>query len=129
VTNYLTPLANATLVFNVASGYAMDSDTGNYVPVSSGVVFYATLKQKQNPRYEHLLGADMTAVYMEGRMTSPLTLSGVSIGDSAQAIINGREGRFELLPNEQIAIHYWQFLGTPIRGIFRLIGKGSVDNA
>ncbi len=129
MTNYLTPLANATLVFNVASGYAMDSDTGNYVPVSSGVVFYATLKQKQNPRYEHLLGADMTAVYMEGRMTSPLTLSGVSIGDSAQAIINGREGRFELLPNEQIAIHYWQFLGTPIRGIFRLIGKGSVDNA
>lgn len=107
----------------------MDSDTGNYVPVSSGVVFYATLKQKQNPRYEHLLGADMTAVYMEGRMTSPLALSGVSIGDSAQAIINGREGRFELLPNEQIAIHYWQFLGTPIRGIFRLIGKGSVDNA
>lgn len=127
--NYLTPLANATLVFNVASGYAWDSDTGNYTPVSSGVVFYATLKQKQSPRYEHLLGADMTAVYMEGRMTSPLTLSGVSIGDSAQAIINGREGRFELLPNEQIAIHYWQFLGTPIRGIFRLIGKGSVDNA
>lgn len=129
MSNYLTPLANATLVFNVASGYALDSDTGNYVPLSSGVVFYATLKQKQNPRYEHLLGADMTAVYMEGRLTSPLTLSGVTVGDSAEALINGREGRFELLPNEQIAIHYWQFLGTPIRGIFRLIGKGSVDNA
>jgi hypothetical protein len=53
----------------------------------------------------------------------------VTPGDSALATINGREGRFELLPNEEIAIHYWQFLGTPIRGIFRLIGKGSVDNA
>ena len=129
MSNFLEPLANATLVFHVASGYALDNETGNYVPVSSGVAFYATLKQKNNPRYDQLLGADMTAVYMEGRMTSPLTLSGVTVGDSAQAIINGREGRFELLPNEQIAIHYWQFLGTPIRGIFRLIGKGSVDNA
>ena len=129
MSNFLEPLANATLVFHVASGYALDNETGNYVPVSSGVAFYATLKQKNNPRYDQLLGADLTAVYMEGRMTSPLTLSGVTIGDSAQAIINGREGRFELLPNEQIAIHYWQFLGTPIRGIFRLIGKGSVDNA
>lgn len=129
MSNFLEPLANATLVFHVASGYALDNETGNYVPVSSGVAFYATLKQKNNPRYDQLLGADMTAVYMEGRMTSPLTLSGVTIGDSAEAIINGREGRFELLPNEQIAIHYWQFLGTPIRGIFRLIGKGSVDNA
>jgi hypothetical protein len=123
------PLANASLVFSVASGYALDSDTGNYVAVSSGTTFYASLKQKRNPQYDQLLGADNTAVYMEGRLTNPLTLSGVTFGDSARATINGREGRFELLPNEQIAEHYWQFLGTPIRGIFRLVGKGSVDNA
>ncbi len=129
MSNFLEPLANATLVFNVASGYVLDSETGNYVPAATGVTFYAMLKQKQNPRYDQLLGADLTAVYMEGRMTSPLTLSGVTVGNSAAATINGREGRFELLPNEQIAIHYWQFLGTPVRGIFRLIGKGSVDNA
>jgi len=129
VTNFLMPLANASLVFSVASGYALDSDTGNYVAVSSGTTFYASLKQKRNPQYDQLLGADNTAVYMEGRLTNPLTLSGVTFGDSARATINGREGRFELLPNEQIAEHYWQFLGTPIRGIFRLVGKGSVDNA
>lgn len=122
------PLANATLVFSVASGYALDSDTGNYVAVSSNTTFYASLKQKRNPQYDQLLGADNTAVYMEGRLTNPLTLSGVTFGDSARATINGREGRFELLPNEQIAEHYWQFLGTPIRGIFRLVGKGSVQN-
>ena len=129
MTNPAPPLANATLVFAVTSGYAVDSATGNDVPLTISGVYYATLKQKTNPRYDQLLGADMTAVYMEGRMTSPLTLSGVTVGDSARATINGREGRFELLPNEQIAIHYWQFLGTPVRGIFRLIGKGSVDNA
>ena len=129
MTNSLMPLANATLVFSVASGYALDSDTGNYVAVSSGSTFYASLRQKRNPQYDQLLGADNTAVYMEGRLTNPLTLSGVTFGDSARATINGREGRFELLPNEQIAEHYWQFLGTPIRGIFRLVGKGSVDNA
>ena len=129
MSNFLEPLANATLVFHVASGYAFDSETGNYVPVATGVVHYASLRQKRDPRFDYLLGADQTAVYMEGRLTSPLALSGVTPGDSALATINGREGRFELLPNEEIAIHYWQFLGTPIRGIFRLIGKGSVDNA
>ncbi len=129
MSNLLQPLANATLVWSVASGYVLDGETGNYVAAATGVTYYATLRQKQNPRFDYLLGADQTAVYMEGRLTSPLALSGVTPGDSAKATINGREGRFELLPNEEIAIHYWQFLGTPIRGIFRLIGKGSVDNA
>jgi hypothetical protein len=127
--NGMSPLANATLTWSVASGYTTDSETGNYIPVTSGVVYYASLKQKANPRYDYLLGADNTAVYMEGRLTGPLALSGITPGSSASATINGREGRFELLPNEQIAEHYWQFLGTPIRGIFRLVGKGSVLNA
>ena len=126
--NGLLPLANASLVWAVASGYAIDSETGNYTPISSGTTYYATLKQKRNPQYDYLLGADSTAVYMEGRLTGPLALSGISPGSSAAATINGREGRFELLPNEQIAEHYWQFLGAPIRGIFRLVGKGSVQN-
>jgi hypothetical protein len=129
MSNFLEPLANSTLVWSVASGYALDSETGNYVAAATGVTYYASLRQKRNPQYDYLLCADQTAVYMEGRLTSPLTLSGIVPGDSARATINGREGRFELLPNEEIAIHYWQFLGTPIRGIFRLIGKGSVDNA
>jgi hypothetical protein len=128
MTNVLAPLANATLVWQVASGYTLDTGTGNRVAVTTGVTYYATLKQKQNPRFDYLLGADNTAVYMEGRLTGPLALSGVTPGSSAAATINGREGRFELLPNEQIAEHYWQFLGTPIRGIFRLVGKGSVQN-
>lgn len=127
--NGLLPLANATLTWDVSSGYAIDPFTQNYRPVVSGVTYYATLKQKNNPRYDYLLGADQTAVYMEGRLTAPLALSGVSPGASAKAIINGREGRFELLPNEQLVEHYWQFLGQPIRGVFRLIGKGSVLNA
>jgi hypothetical protein len=128
MTNVLAPLANATLVWQVASGYVIDSENGNYVAVSTGITYYASLKQKQNPRFDYLLGADNTAVYMEGRLTGPLALSGITPGSSAAATINGREGRFELLPNEQIAEHYWQFLGTPIRGIFRLVGKGSVQN-
>lgn len=126
--NGLSPLANATLQWSVASGYVVESGTGNYVALATGVTYYATLQQKNNPRFDHLLGADNTAVYMEGRLTGPLALSGITAGSSASAIINGREGRFELLPNEQIAEHYWQFLGTPIRGIFRLVGKGSVQN-
>ena len=126
--NGLSPLANATLMWSVASGYAVDAETGNYVALSSGVTYYASLRQKRNPQYDYLLGADSTAVYMEGRLTGPLALSGITPGSSASATINGREGRFELLPNEQITEHYWQFLGAPVRGIFRLIGKGSVQN-
>jgi hypothetical protein len=129
MSNGILPLANATLEWSVASGYTVDASTGNCIPVSSGVVYYASLKQTTNPRYDYLLGADNTAVYMEGRLTGPLALSGITPGNSASATINGREGRFELLPNEQLVEHYWQFLGTPIRGIFRLVGKGSVLNA
>lgn len=127
--NGLSPLANATLIWEVASGYAIDPFTQNYRPITSGVVYYATLRQKNSPQYNYLLGADQTAVFMEGRLTNPLKLTGISPGASAKATINGREGRFELLPNEQLVEHYWQFLGQPIRGVFRLIGKGSVLNA
>ena len=127
--NGTSPLANATLVWNATIGYTVDASTGNQVPVTQQITYYASLKQKTNPRYDYLLGADNTAVYMEGRLTGPLALSGITPGNSASATINGREGRFELLPNEQLVEHYWQFLGTPIRGIFRLVGKGSVLNA
>ncbi|CAB5223520.1 hypothetical protein UFOVP383_118 [uncultured Caudovirales phage] len=125
----MSPLANATLEWDVTIGYTVDASTGNQVPVTQQITYYASLKQKTNPRYDYLLGADNTAVYMEGRLTGPLALTGISPGESASAIINGREGRFELLPNEHLVEHYWQFLGTPIRGIFRLVGKGSVLNA
>ena len=127
--NGMSPLANATLEWDVTIGYTVDASTGNQVPVTQQITYYASLKQKTNPRYDYLLGADNTAVYMEGRLTGPLALAGISPGESASAIINGREGRFELLPNEHLVEHYWQFLGTPIRGIFRLVGKGSVLNA
>lgn len=127
--NGMSPLANATLIWSVTIGYNVDANTGNQVPVTQQITYYASLRQKTNPRYDYLLGADNTAVFMEGRLTGPLALSGISPGESASAIINGREGRFELLPNEQLVEHYWQFLGTPIRGIFRLVGKGSVLNA
>ena len=127
--NGMSPLANATLEWDVTIGYTVDASTGNQVPVTQQITYYASLKQKTNPRYDYLLGADNTAVYMEGRLTGPLALTGISFGESASAIINGREGRFELLPNEHLVEHYWQFLGTPIRGIFRLVGKGSVLNA
>jgi hypothetical protein len=126
--NGLAPLANATLVWSVPSGYALDAKTGNYVAATTGVTYYASLRQKRAPQYDQLLGADNTAVYMEGRLTAPLALSGITPGSAATAVINGREGRFELLPNEHIAEHYWQFIGAPIRGIFRLVGKGSVQN-
>ena len=127
--NGMSPLANATLEWDVTIGYTVDASTGNQVPVTQQITYYASLKQKTNPRYDYLLGADNTAVYMEGRLTGPLALTGISPGESASAIINGREGRLELLPNEHLVEHYWQFLGTPIRGIFRLVGKGSVLNA
>jgi hypothetical protein len=127
--NGMSPLANATLEWDVTIGYIVDASTGNQVPVTQQITYYASLRQKTNPRYDYLLGADNTAVYMEGRLTGPLALTGISPGESASAIINGREGRFELLPNEHLVEHYWQFLGTPIRGIFRLVGKGSVLNA
>jgi hypothetical protein len=128
MTNPAPPLANATLVFAVTSGYATDSSTGNLVALTTSGVYYATLKQSKDPRYERLLGADETAIYMKGRIVSPLAFSGVPPGSVAQATIEEQEGRFELLPTTEMVAHYRQFLGTPVHGFFRVIGAGSVLN-
>ena len=128
MTNPAPPLANAKLVFPVAGGYAVDSTTGNYVETTSDVVYYATLKQSRDPQYEQRIGADESAIYMKGRLVSPLALSGVTAGDIAAATIESQEGRFELLPTTAMTEHYRQFLGTPIHGYFRVVGAGSVLN-
>jgi len=128
MTNPSPPLANATLVFAVASGYATDSATGNYVEITGDETYYATLKQSKDPRYDQRLGADETAIYMKGRLVSPLAFSGVPPGSVAAATIENQEGRFELLPTTEMTDHYRQFLGTPIHGYFRVVGAGSVLN-
>ncbi|MBQ45560.1 MAG: hypothetical protein CMK37_07870 [Porticoccaceae bacterium] len=128
MTNPANPLANATLVFSVASGYAVDAMTGNFVESTTDETYYATLKQSRDPQYEQRVGADETAIYMKGRLVSPLAASGVSAGDTAKATIEGQEGRFELLPTIEMTEHYQQFLGTPIHGYFRVVGAGSVLN-
>jgi hypothetical protein len=128
MTNPAPPLANATLVFAVASGYATDSATGNYVELSGEETYYATLKQSRDPRYDQRLGTDESAIYMKGRLVGPLAFSGVPPGSVAAATIENQEGRFELLPTTEMTDHYRQFLGTPIHGYFRVVGAGSVLN-
>lgn len=128
MSNPAPPLANATLVFTVASGYATDSATGNYVELTTETTYYATLKQSRDPRYDQRTGADETAIYMKGRLVGPLAFSGVPPGSVAAATIENQEGRFELLPTTEMTDHYRQFLGTPIHGFFRVVGAGSVLN-
>jgi hypothetical protein len=128
MTNPAPPLANATLVFAVASGYATDSATGNYVEITSDTTYYATLKQSKDPRYDQRLGTDESAIYMKGRLVGPLAFSGVPPGSVAAATIENQEGRFELLPTTEMTDHYRQFLGAPIHGYFRVVGAGSVLN-
>ena len=128
MTNPAPPLANATLVFAVASGYATDSATGNYVEITTEETYYATLKQSRDSRYDQRLGTDESAIYMKGRLVGPLAFSGVPPGSVAAATIENQEGRFELLPTTEMTDHYRQFLGTPIHGYFRVVGAGSVLN-
>lgn len=128
MTNPAPPLANARLVFAVASGYAIDATTGNHIALTTSGEYYAALKQSRDPRYERQLGADETAIYMKGRLVGPLAFSGVPPGATAEAVIENQEGRFELLPTTEMTEHYRQFLGTPIHGFFRTIGPGSVLN-
>jgi len=126
--NPAPPLANARLVFAVASGYAIDSTTGNHVALTTSGEYYAALRQSRDPLYERRLGADETAIYMKGRLVGPLAFSGVPPGSVAGATIENQEGRFELLPTTEMTDHYRQFLGTPIHGYFRVVGVGSVLN-
>ena len=128
MTNPAPPLANATLAFAVASGYGEDPTTGNYVELTTNATYYAALKQSRDPRYDQRIGADESAIYMKGRLVSPLAFSGVPPGSVAEATIENQEGRFELLPTTEMTDHYRQFLGTPIHGYFRVVGAGSVLN-
>tara|TARA_B100002019_G_scaffold293290_1_gene319889 strand:+ start:6423 stop:6812 length:390 start_codon:yes stop_codon:yes gene_type:complete len=128
MSNPIPPLANATLVFATASGYAVDSMTGNYVQIDQDATYYATLKQSRDPSYDQRIGVDESAIYMKGRLVSPLAFSGVPPGSVAEATIETQEGRFELLPSTEMTDHYRQFLGTPIHGYFRVVGSGSVLN-
>ena len=56
MSNPIPPLANATLVFAAASGYAVDSMTGNYVQIDQDATYYATLKQSRDPSYDQRIG-------------------------------------------------------------------------
>ena len=112
----------------MASGYGEDPTTGNYVELTTNATYYAALKQSRDPRYDQRIGADESAIYMKGRLVSPLAFSGVPPGSVAEATIENQEGRFELLPTTEMTDHYRQFLGTPIHGYFRVVGAGSVLN-
>ena len=66
MSNPIPPLANATLVFATAGGYAVDSMTGNYVQIDQDATYYATLKQSRDPSYDQRIGVDESAIYMKG---------------------------------------------------------------
>lgn len=127
-TNYGN-LANASLAFTVAGpDLTVDTTTGNEVANSVVVEYLATLKVS-NATWAKQVGVDETTFPCSGRLLSPAQLDPrIVSGSKAAAVINGRQGRFELREDLGAPVGAMPLLRQQITGIFRVTG-GRGDGA
>lgn len=117
------PWGNATLEFQLATHVVTDDpETGNYLPGYSVVEYLAALTISQ-PNWTPQPGVDQATYNCRGRLLSPSTLDPrITNGSQATAVINGIQGRFELVFDlAQDPFHY-PTLRQLIAGTFRLRG-------
>lgn len=124
-TTGMAPWTNSTLIFSVDTGKGhIDPETGNYIPILEQITYTAFLKI-QEPGYDEKQGADVTAYQVSGRILSPSVLDErIQNGAQAEAVVNGRKGRFEFrLPLNQMGFTY-PILRQQIQGLFHIAGSG-----
>lgn len=115
--------ANATLTFEVGTAVAaVDPLTGNSIPVSEVITYHAAMKLAA-PDWKKADGVDQTTFNCSGRLLWPVVLDErIVSGSKAAATINGRSGRFEVTEDITSNPVLDQFIGSTLRGTFRLIG-------
>lgn len=116
-------LANATLAFAVpAATLTVDPDTGNQVATTEVIHYLATLRLNRG-RWDKQVGVDESTFPCTGRLLNPAVLDPRIVGGSkAQAVINGRRGRFELQEDLGTPLGAMPLLRQQINGTFRVTG-------
>lgn len=138
------PFANATLSVDLAvapletgsvTGWIIDPSTGNLVPnsqpegnVPSPVtrqVYKAHLHLVRRPQLNRAAGIDSTTFYLEGMLLDPWQFDQlVQPNQVFDAVFNGLNGKYELLPEQSMLPEFKPTLGTRLSGIFRMAGAG-----
>lgn len=116
-------LANATLAFAVPGAtLTVDPDTGNQVATTEVIHYLATLRLNRG-RWDKQVGVDESTFPCTGRLLNPAVLDPRIVGGSkAQAVINGRRGRFELQEDLGTPLGAMPLLRQQINGTFRVTG-------
>lgn len=117
------PWGNAQLAFELGTGYATtDLATGNAVQTTEVVEYLAALSL-QAPAWKGETGTDNTTYSCKGRLLSPSTFDPrITNGSQATCVINGYQGRFELVFDLTMPQVSQRDLRQNIEGIFRVVG-------
>ena len=90
------PFDNAALSFQVYNAFAVDSQTGNRVPVNTTESYVANIQLQPN-KSEQKPGIDENDVTCKGRLLSPTEFSAkVKVGSTAACTVNGISGTLRL---------------------------------
>ncbi len=121
------PWGNAQLAFEVGGNVTtVDPTTGNTTEHTEIVEYLAALTL-QAPDWKGAPGADTSTYTCSGRVLSPDRLDPrITNGSSAEAIINGYRGRFELVFELNMDRAAYRDIRQSIQGTFRVIG-GPID--
>lgn len=90
------PFDNASISFEVYSSFALDSNTGNRVPVTTTESYVANI-QLEPSRPDQKPGIDENKMTCKGHLLSPTQFSAkVKVGSIATCTVNGITGQIRL---------------------------------
>ena len=123
--------ANATITFKIAqTGGTVTRNpvTGAPIQVMQSITVEASLEEIRKPNEATLPGVDESALYLEGRLTSPKFLTdAMRVGKVVEMTLSrGRDtelkGKFYLLPTSSSRLGLEGVFGDPIKGFFEVGG-------
>ena len=119
------PYDNASLAFKVYSSFAVDSKTGNRVPVNSTENYTANIQLQPN-KSDQKPGIDENEMVCKGRLLSPSSFSAkVKVGSVASCTVNGINGTLRLTDLGSNTLTYARStLFQEFTGVFEQNGKG-----
>jgi hypothetical protein len=119
------PFDNASVTFKVYSSFAVDSRTGNRVPVTTDESYTANI-QLQSNKAELKPGIDEGEMLCKGRLLSPTEFSSkVKVGSTGTCTVNGITGTLRLTDLGSNTLTFARnTLFQEFTGIFEQTGKG-----
>ena len=120
------PHGNAKLAFVLSKEvYSTDAATGNTVVTKANqeTVEYLAAVNLQRPNWKGEPGVDNTAYSCTGRLLTPAKFDErITNGSQADAVINGYQGRFELIWDLTMDKGHYTDLRQSVEGTFRVVG-------